>query len=249
MQPTLEVTPPGHGPEVWAGAVAGSPLVSVAELVGGSSRLLVLSAHPDDETLGAGRLVAQWAAHRGEVRAVSLTAGEACLDHVGVAVPGLGQLRVAEWRAAVAELGVGVAEVWDLPDGQVGRSVDRAASALADGLCAGDVLLAPWRHDPHPDHAAAGEAAARAADQTGARLLEYPVWMTYWSSPADLARTAYELVRVQTEPAADVLRARALALFTSQQRPLRADLSPVVPVALLGHHERQLLLRPVRGAP
>ena len=49
----------------------------------------------------------------------------------------------------------------------------------------GTVIVAPWRRDGHPDHEAAGRAAAVAARRTGADLWEYPVWFWHWGKPDD----------------------------------------------------------------
>ncbi|MCU1361821.1 MAG: hypothetical protein JWN99_3110, partial [Ilumatobacteraceae bacterium] len=71
----------------------------------GSGRLLIVVAHPDDETFGTGSVIAMAAASGVEVTVCCATRGEA-----GDAPPGfegdLGALREAELRAAGAELGV-----------------------------------------------------------------------------------------------------------------------------------------------
>ena len=73
-----------------------------------------------------------------------------------------------------------------VPDGAVAEAeascVDRLTEQVGDGR--GVLLVAPWRHDGHPDHEAAGRAAAAVAVRTGARLLEYPVWFWHWAEPA-----------------------------------------------------------------
>lgn len=242
------VTPAGHHPRVWAAAIAASAPVTLDALAQAGPRLLVVAAHPDDETLGAGRLVAQWAAQVGPVTAVTLTAGEACLDHLGHRDDTLGARRLGEWRAAVAALGVGDAQAWDVPDGEVGEALDIVTGRLRAVIerVGADVVLAPWSLDPHPDHRAAGLAATRAARGCGTEVLEYPVWMTYWSLPAALERAAYRLVHVPTDASAERARTSALAHYASQLEPLRDDLEPVVPAHLLAHHDRQLLLEECR---
>jgi hypothetical protein len=47
----------------------------------------------------------------------------------------------------------------------------------------GDLCLATWRGDGHPDHEAVGRAAARAARFVGATLWEFPVWAWHWARP------------------------------------------------------------------
>ena len=65
----------------------------------------IVAAHPDDETVGAGRLVAHLAA-RGRVAAHVATAGEGCFaGRETPGVPDVGELRRSEWRAAVTALG------------------------------------------------------------------------------------------------------------------------------------------------
>lgn len=148
------------------------------------TRLVVVAAHPDDESLGAGGLIATAAAAGLSVYVVLLTAGEAS----PFASPtktrhALATLRLAEMENALARLAPDNFLVFlGAPDGQVGKSEEQIATSLADLLGDGGqtLLVAPWRHDGHDDHEAAGRAAAEAARISGARLLEYPLlaWTT-----------------------------------------------------------------------
>lgn len=152
-------------------------------------RLVVVSAHPDDESLGVGGLLAR--AHRASVPVylVLLTAGEAshppheqCTRHA------LATRRLAELDAAVDLLAPGSPVVFlGAPDGGVDDVEDEVVAALADivGDGQGTLLVAPWRHDGHPDHDAAGRAAARVATACSARLVEYPLLMWRHLDPAD----------------------------------------------------------------
>lgn len=240
---SLTVTPTGLPVEAWTQALADAPRRAIADLVpSASTRLVVVGAHPDDETIGAGRLVAEWARTRGPVLSMTLTAGEACLDEVGVHEPGLAELRLAEWRTAAALLRAETGSHRLCPDGTVAAQADLLAAVLAAELDPGDVLLAPWRHDPHPDHEATGRAAAVAARERGATLLEYPVWMPYWMTPEAVAATGNLWSVVVTGPDAEVARERALAAYPSQLLPIRPGLGPVVPPLLLAHHHTQVVL-------
>ena len=70
-------------------------------------RFLVLAAHPDDETLGAGGLLARLHALGAEVEVLLCTAGEA--SHPGSATVSREELtarRLAEFAAALDHLGL-----------------------------------------------------------------------------------------------------------------------------------------------
>jgi SAM-dependent methyltransferase len=119
-----------------------------------------------------------------------------------------------------------------LPDGALtdeGPALERAlADAVRDALgetadgrgAAGVVLAAPWRHDAHADHDAAGAGAARVAGDAGVALLEYPVWMWHWAEPGTPEIPWREARRLELPPAIRTMKARALALHVSQTGPL-----------------------------
>lgn len=163
------------------------------ELVNGElpcTRLVVVAAHPDDESLGAGGLIASAAAAGISVYVVLLTAGEAS----PFASPtktrhALATLRLAEMENALARLAPDNFLVFlGAPDGQVGKSEEQIAASLADLLGDGSrtLLVAPWRRDGHEDHEAAGRAAAEAARRSGARLVEYPLLAWTTTTPDEL---------------------------------------------------------------
>ena len=250
----VEVTPAGHRVEVWQPTIARAEVVDLPALtrrlgVADGARLVVIAAHPDDETLGAGRLVAEWSRTHGPVTAVLATLGEACVDHVMVRPADLEMRRLEEWRRATTLLGVSEHRLLQQPDGQLSQRQTelelRLTEALRARIAAGErlVLTTPWRQDPHPDHRACGRVAARTAARLGLPLLEYPVWMTYWLDPAALDGQV-ELARLAVDPTADEAQQSALDCYASQLHPLAAHLTPVVPPAMLEHHRQQLVLTP-----
>ena len=226
------------------------PDVGLAELAGPTGRVVVLAAHPDDETLGLGRLVHAWSRRAGVVGLLA-SRGEACVDHVLPRPDGLGARREAEWRTATARLGFADLHVLGLPDGRLAEHEDAVQEALATLIDPTSergavVLAAPWRLDPHPDHRAVGRAAARAAAEVGVPLLEYPVWATFWSEPTALDGARGRLVVVDHDRSDESAYAEALAAFASQLEPLAADLGPVLPAEMVIHHDRQLVVLPDR---
>ena len=192
-------------------------------LLAGRSRLVVLAAHPDDETLGAGALVAAAAGRGMRVELVVLTDGEGSHPNSPTWTPqDLAARRRGEATAAAEALGTAVdLTLLGLPDGGLAGTQEEAVTrALVDRL--GDardvLLLAPWRRDGHPDHEAAGRAAAAAAVRTGARLLEYPVWFWHWAGPDDAPWQ--RMLALGYDGEASARKASAVAAHSSQVQPL-----------------------------
>ena len=249
------VTGGGHDRSVWRDRLEATERWSVADLralVPGRDRLLVLSAHPDDESIGAGRLLSAWRRSGGRARAVTATAGEACFDHVGVRPNGLAAERLVEWRAALAALDVEAGTTYGLPDGGLETAEDalvRAVHGSVDDLGGphGLVLLAPHPLDPHPDHRAVSRAAAAVGARLGVPVWHFRVWMTYWSAPdVDLGG---RLVTVDVDDADDRAWEAAVRSFGTQLEPQRPGWGAVVPPAMLAHHDRQLLVLPLEENP
>lgn len=252
---TRAVTGAGHDPDVWRSRVEATGRRSADDLralVPGRDRLLVLSAHPDDESIGAGRLLSAWRRAGGWARALTATAGEACFDHVTSRPEGLAAARLVEWRAALAALDVEAGETYGLPDGGLEAAEDalvHAVTASVHDLATLDdlVLLAPHPHDPHPDHRAVGRAAAAVGARLGIPVWHFRVWMTYWSEPdVDLGG---HLVTVDVDAADDRAWASAVRCFATQLEPQRPGWGAVVPPAMLAHHDRQLLVLPLEETP
>lgn len=252
MAGPVPVTPPGNPVEAWAGVRAFADDVDLREVAARASkladnlpRLIVISAHPDDETIGAGHLIAQWTRHHGSAIAVTLTGGEAALKGTGVDVRFLADRRIAEWRTATAALGVERHVVWHIPQCEVEGHEDAAVAKLQSLLQDGDVIAAPWRHEPDPDHRAAGRIAARAVGPCQGELLEYLIWAPYHLPPEALAEQGYQLGRVITGDTAASRRKEALKHYTSQLAPLKTKLEAVVPPELCAHHADQYVAIPI----
>lgn len=174
--------------------------------------LIVFSAHPDDETLGVGGLLARAAADGIPVRVVVAAACD----------PG----RMDELDTALASLGLPTAPAatplaLGLPDGALKRHADDLRTAIAEILdtpsdAGNRLVLAPWTGDRHGDHRTLGREVVAAARERGLRVLLYPVWLWQWGTPADVP---WRRVREVVLDAGERSNKRtALAAFASQLR-------------------------------
>lgn len=203
----------------------------------GPGRVVVVSAHPDDETLAVGGLMMALARAGARLTLVVATDGEAAFPGWDEAARGrLGRRRRDEMSAALAALGLdGVPVTWmGFPDSRLDRG--ELASALEPVLRHADVCLAPWPDDPHPDHRAAGLAARDAAGPATA-VWGYPLWTWVWQDPAvtDLPWAAAAAHRLA--PADRSAKRSAVAAFGSQVRPGPGGEEPIVDAGARRHFD------------
>ena len=242
---TFQHTEVGTSENVWAEAHR-SPRRPVERLnVDELRRLVVVAAHPDDETLGAGGLIAQAARAGIPVTVVVLTNGEASHPGSSTHDPArLVALRRVEVTAAVAALApTALVRLVELPDGSLAGHLQDAARAISaaigdDGR--GPWLVTPWRLDGHPDHAAASEAGRHAARDRDIRLFEYPIWAWHWSTPVDPVWSHVSVRTLDLAPEDSRRKSRAMALHRSQVQPL-SDLpgdEPIIQASFSAHFDR-----------
>ncbi|TDT63120.1 bifunctional PIG-L family deacetylase/class I SAM-dependent methyltransferase [Frigoribacterium sp. PhB116] len=216
-------------------AVAEPDAPGAFDLVGASGPVVVLAAHPDDETLGAGSLIAQLVRQGRAVTVVVVTDGAASHPRSTSTPAGsLRELRLAEARAALDELvdpaGLGAPielVALGVADGGLREARDVVRRQLADLLAERRpvLVLAPWRGDGHRDHRVLGEVAAELVGGDGsalpdARLLEYPIWMWHWGGPDHPDVPWDALVRVDGDEEVGLAKQRALVRYSSQVLPL-----------------------------
>jgi glycosyltransferase involved in cell wall biosynthesis/LmbE family N-acetylglucosaminyl deacetylase len=150
-------------------------------------RLTVLAAHPDDETLGCGALIARTRRAGLPVRVVVATDGRHSTASELLSPERLAMLRSVELRAACLQLGVPDPEIVELGfvDGTLAAQGDALLEQLTQLLAAEppDVLLVPCARDVHPDHEELFRAAVRAAARLdpAPTVLAYPIWS--WAAP------------------------------------------------------------------
>ncbi|HYH76051.1 MAG TPA: bifunctional PIG-L family deacetylase/class I SAM-dependent methyltransferase [Arthrobacter sp.] len=222
---TFSHTDEGTDEAVWASnglaAFAELPL-GPQELAG--MRFVVLAAHPDDEMLGAGGLLAQLHSLGADVDVLLCTAGEGSHpDSETVSPADLGSTRVTEFSAALAALGhTGNWRFLGLPDSGLAEHVEEIAAHVREAACRHPpeqvVIVAPYRGDGHTDHDALGAVAAEVARAGGHALLEYPIWYWLWATPAHAEWQSW--VRIPLDVPAQAAKAAAMRAHASQVLPL-----------------------------
>jgi LmbE family N-acetylglucosaminyl deacetylase len=170
-------------------------------------RLLAILAHPDDESLGLGGILAKYAAEGVRTHVITATRGERGWFGPPDENPGLdalGRIRERELHDATRALGVGELTLLDYIDGEV----EQADQALLVRRLAGHMrrirphVVVTFDHNGiygHPDHIAVTQAATAATvaacDATFAAEGEYAPYSVpklYYFAWTQEVREAYE---------------------------------------------------------
>jgi len=207
----------------------------------GIEQLVVVAAHADDETLGAGGLIAE-ASRRGiPVTVVVVTDGSASNPESSLSEGQVAAIRSRELKGAISELApsANIAEL-GFPDGRTDENREGIAAALAAAVPWAAAIAAPWRGDGHRDHRIVGEVCAALAATNRVPLLEYPIWMWHWALPDDpgIPWSGMQSLPLSGQDA-DAKRA-AVAQYVSQTVGLGTAVedAPVLSPEFLAHFER-----------
>lgn len=134
--------------------------------------VLVLAAHPDDESLGCGGAVLTHVAAGDRVGVVFVTSGEGGLG--SYPVDEARRIREAEAMAAAEVLGFASVDFMRRPDGSLADDPSALASVLTPHLDGVDLVYAPHPGEDHADHAALGRVVG---DLSGrGEALGYEIW-------------------------------------------------------------------------
>lgn len=227
--------------DAWPGLAALPPAAPPS--TGG--RLVVVSPHPDDETVGAGGTMAVLAAAGWAVTLVAVTDGEGSHPGSPTHPPAvLAARRRDETAAALAALGLDEVDVvrLGLPDRGVPERRRALAAALGESVRGAAWCLTTAPSDGHRDHVATAAATAAACTAQGVPLATFPVWTWLRSRPGeDPARWARARATALPE---DVVRRKAAAVdsYASQLMPLSphpAD-AAVLPHGFADHFRRPI---------
>ena len=203
-------------------------LKDIAPLKPLTSPALLIAPHPDDETLGAGGLIAALRDRGTSVTVVAVTDGENAYEGVS----GLGEVRAREQACALERLGVDSAHTLrlQLPDRNVASHEPELVERLSPLVSSETCLIAPWRGDFHPDHEACGRAAEAVAEATGARIVSYFFWTWHFGTPDTIRHLP--LRRFALDRQQQVAKAEALRCHRSQLEWENGE--PILPERLLG---------------
>ena len=157
------------------------PLAVPAKLeLDGIKRLICVSPHPDDETLGCGGTLARAAGSGTQIMVVLLTRGE---RESGPDTPdpsGLAEVRNAEFHDALTVLGVQRSQFIGGRDTMVSADAPSLTRNLAEIITdfGPEIILMPSPRDAHGDHRAAAAIVEKAARNSpvAAGLFAYEVW-------------------------------------------------------------------------
>jgi len=174
---------------VWQDSIQAAPEFDL----GAYEYIVVVAPHPDDETLGAGGLIAACGERGIRVRVIVVTDGSG--SHPGSeTTPGeLALLRAAEVTQAVALLNpdAELELLWHR-DGSTEESRDAIRADLERVAAGADLVVAPWRGDGHRDHRVVGELCA----SLSIPIVEYPIWMWHWGSPDSVPTDRFTVLPV-----------------------------------------------------
>ncbi|NDV86712.1 PIG-L family deacetylase [Aurantimonas aggregata] len=199
-----------------------------------AERVLIVAPHPDDETLGCGGLAASFARLGRQIHTLFVTDGGA--SHRRSAQwprERLAAQRETEAQAALVALGLdpAAATFLRLQDAAMpphGSPAWRAAAVAVANLVERfdpDLVLLPWRRDPHCDHRDSWRLVTEVLAQRSPRpaTLEYAIWLDELGEADDAPRPGeMEVVAFDVSAAADTKR-WAVAAHVSQTSDLIAD--------------------------
>ena len=236
MELTVDDSHPGTPESAWRRSRQFRSMLPLQ--IGDPRRLIVIAPHPDDETLGAAGLMTVAAERSIPIEIIAVTEGEVSHPANGIDIS---ELRAQERHNALERLGVRpTIHRLGIPDGSVTANAEEVFERFGRILRGGDLCVAPWPRDGHPDHDACGAAACRSGREVGCSLLQYLVWAWHWATP-DSDEIAWAAGRRLTLSWSTRIRKRwSIRAFQSQTTLSRVPgrIEPVLPPAVLARFHR-----------
>jgi LmbE family N-acetylglucosaminyl deacetylase len=211
----------------WQAELARAPTLQLTD-----GPVVVVAAHPDDETFGAGGLINTCARSGREVTIITVTDGEGARSDL--AQPGA--VRRRELRAALSCLSERYIQ-WHrlgMPDGNIALHEITVERAIKTRLPPDATLVAPFEHDGHPDHEAVARICIALGQRRNVPVLRYPIWAWHHLSPGTWQQG--EFVRFPLNAEARRAKSRAIRCFASQLDDRYSH--AVMPGHVLGYFNR-----------
>jgi LmbE family N-acetylglucosaminyl deacetylase len=132
-------------------------------------RALVLSPHPDDETMGCGGTLALYAARGAEIHVAVISDGGKVYPEGTPEAVDIVSTRKREALDAARVLGVAHVHFLDFPDGELQLHKDNIAAKIEEIISrtTPDIVFVPSPLDSHEDHRAVSSAAIGCLDRMG----------------------------------------------------------------------------------
>lgn len=184
-------------------------------------RLLVVAAHPDDETIGAGVLMARTRQQGGQVRVVIVNTGIAAWrpgDHAALFAERRAETLAALGLAGVPSESVTFLGVPDLESGQRLSFIIDHLRAVMRSFQPDGVVVSAWE-GAHPDHDLSHFAAVMATEGgTAARIWEFPEYNRRFlkTGRAGFLQENWPCVDLALTPEEMDLRRAMMACFPSE---------------------------------
>ena len=206
------------------------PITTTRALTGGRP-FVVLSPHPDDETLGTGGLIAEARTAGQEVDVIVVTDGSGSHPR-SKQYPRqrLVDVRYSEVHQAGLALGLEPDRIvfLGLPDTLAPKSGPQFDAAVEETLnvirrSEAGALFVTWERDPHCDHEASAELARVVRRMSpGLKLWAYPIWGWHIEASAEIRQPPLMASRIDISPYRD-RKLEAIAAHASQMTDLISD--------------------------
>ncbi len=147
---------------------------SAGNVLPAAEEVLVVCAHPDDESFGLGAVIGVLSEQAKRVRVLCFTHGEA--STLGDTSRPLSEVRAEEFSAAADILGIEDAELLSYPDGHLAEeSVEELAHQVEEAVGNAELFLVfdEGGITGHPDHSRATQAAVLAAERCSLPVLAW----------------------------------------------------------------------------
>jgi LmbE family N-acetylglucosaminyl deacetylase len=207
-----------------------APVVPASELTG-NRPFVVLSPHPDDETLGTGGLIAEACTIGQKVEVIIVTDGSGSHPK-STKYPRqkLVELRYAEVHQAGLALGLASENIsfLGLPDTRAPKSGPQFEAAVEATMniirrSGAEALFVTWERDPHCDHEASAELAKAVRRLCpDLKLWAYPIWGWHIEPNAEVHQPTLKAIRIDISKH-KVRKLAAIEAHASQMTDLISD--------------------------